>query len=305
MSLTRAVLWIMIGSLVLAAALGIATIILPTSWRIEEQVIVTLLVFGVYTIPAFGLAVSLQKNRYVPLMWSSLIALGLAVALWMLMLWGSFGWESERIIGTLAASLTTVGVFGAMLAVLSLLKITTRIGVAARSGTLLATGLAGLMLIIGLIFEPHNEVYVQSMAVLFVLAACGTLVTPMLALIEMLKARTGHGSVPSRVVVKVCCPRCGLSQMLKAGEARCGDCNLRIAIEIEEPRCTCGYLLYKLQGITCPECGRELPASERWATHEQSHQDGVDAVAQPVGNTVDPPSEAPSAPAGPEADRAS
>ena len=37
-----------------------------------------------------------------------------------------------------------------------------------------------------------------------------------------------------------------------------------MTIEFEEPRCDCGYLLYRLVGDTCPECGRAVPLSSRW-----------------------------------------
>ena len=52
------------------------------------------------------------------------------------------------------------------------------------------------------------------------------------------------------------------------GHAKCGSCGLRIRITVEEPRCSCGYLLYRLEGDTCPECGREIPEQDRWAAVE-------------------------------------
>jgi rRNA maturation protein Nop10 len=36
-------------------------------------------------------------------------------------------------------------------------------------------------------------------------------------------------------------------------------------VEVEEPRCACGYLLYQLAGDTCPECGRAVAAEDRWS----------------------------------------
>ena len=35
-------------------------------------------------------------------------------------------------------------------------------------------------------------------------------------------------------------------------------------IEIEEPRCACGYLLYRLEGDSCPECGAMVTAGVSW-----------------------------------------
>ena len=49
------------------------------------------------------------------------------------------------------------------------------------------------------------------------------------------------------------------------GPARCAECGLHITISVEEPRCTCGYLLYHLESDQCPECGRTIDEADRWA----------------------------------------
>ena len=47
---------------------------------------------------------------------------------------------------------------------------------------------------------------------------------------------------------------------MTTGLSRCRECGLALTIEVEEPRCVCGYLLYNLAGTSCPECGREVTA---------------------------------------------
>jgi hypothetical protein len=63
-----------------------------------------------------------------------------------------------------------------------------------------------------------------------------------------------------------CCPRCGHQQSFANGRGACRRCGLHVWIDIHEPRCACGYLLYDLPSDTCPECGRKrqperLPAA--------------------------------------------
>ncbi|MCH7602227.1 MAG: hypothetical protein IIB54_05635, partial [Planctomycetes bacterium] len=53
------------------------------------------------------------------------------------------------------------------------------------------------------------------------------------------------------------CPQCQQWLEAPSGPARCDGCGLRLIIEITEPRCPCGYLLYELKGNVCPECGRD------------------------------------------------
>lgn len=65
-------------------------------------------------------------------------------------------------------------------------------------------------------------------------------------------------SLPTRVELEIECPRCRHEQALATGLARCARCGLAMQIDVEEPRCACGYVLYRLSGETCPECGREV-----------------------------------------------
>jgi len=94
-------------------------------------------------------------------------------------------------------------------------------------------------------------------------------------------------TIPWRLSMQATCPRCGLAQALAvdggAEGSRCGRCRLRILVEIDEPRCACGYVLYKLSGDACPECGRPVPEEDRWMSH------AVDSMA---AGTVDRPSSA-------------
>lgn len=64
-------------------------------------------------------------------------------------------------------------------------------------------------------------------------------------------------TIPKRVKMKMTCPQCQQWLEAPSGPVSCEDCGLRMVIEIKEPRCDCGYLLYELQGNVCPECGRD------------------------------------------------
>ena len=76
--------------------------------------------------------------------------------------------------------------------------------------------------------------------------------------------RRGLGLETTGPAMTLTCPRCGHTQTLCAGRARCDQCRLIIRFEIAEPRCVCGFALYRLTGEQCPECGKEIPPEERW-----------------------------------------
>jgi len=66
-------------------------------------------------------------------------------------------------------------------------------------------------------------------------------------------------SIEKGTTLRFTCPHCEAEQVLPSGVVRCRHCRRSLLIELEEPRCECGYLLFKLVGNTCPECGRVSP----------------------------------------------
>lgn len=80
--------------------------------------------------------------------------------------------------------------------------------------------------------------------------------------------RRRHGridaSLPRRVMLEMECPHCGEVLVAPMGDYRCPACRAVMEIEIEEPRCECGYLIYEHTSANCPECGREIPEEDRW-----------------------------------------
>ena len=112
--------------------------------------------------------------------------------------------------------------------------------------------------------EQHIDEW-RVLGVLGILAACGTVVTPILWKVQAVRRAESAETIPAKITVSLTCPRCAAGQQLITGPTKCRQCGLRITIAVEEPRCACGYLLYRLQSNRCPECGREIPEADRWA----------------------------------------
>jgi len=91
----------------------------------------------------------------------------------------------------------------------------------------------------------------------------GTIVVPIAAFSQANRAQQTEEALAARVRLNLACPNCGHRQSLPAGAARCAKCRAGIFIELEEPRCECGYLLYRLIGDSCPECGRTIHSANR------------------------------------------
>lgn len=82
--------------------------------------------------------------------------------------------------------------------------------------------------------------------------------------------------LPDRALATLQCPRCEQWLQMRSGFIACPSCALAIRFEFNEPRCRCGYPLHRLSGSRCPECGREVPAKERWGRASRS---GVSALS--------------------------
>ena len=80
---------------------------------------------------------------------------------------------------------------------------------------------------------------------------------------------TGKTTVGQQLAEQTGMPLVDMDAMIeqRAGKkARCGACGVGIQVLVEEPRCSCGYLLYDFAGEKCPECGLAIPDRWRWNT---------------------------------------
>lgn len=267
MRLKTTILWTMISSLSAAALLGIIAIILPDLVGSDEEVLITTLLLGLYSLPALACSVVIGRGRLRIVMWVGVAAAPLAWMVWLPQIWAnpwSWGRGWDELLVKTGFSLTFLALWAAHLGLLSMLRLNRASFHWTRLGTL---ALAALMVVIGtpaLWAEYDEDLFNRLLAVLAILVGCGTLVTPILALLEVMQRKASHESIPMDVRVELKCPRCGAEQELQAGGARCSGCGLRIDVRIEEPRCACGYLLYHLSADQCPECGRPVTAEQAW-----------------------------------------
>ncbi len=107
-------------------------------------------------------------------------------------------------------------------------------------------------------------------AIAGLIALASHLASAILASIEKEKIAKLPETFSERMKVSMNCPRCGDLIQSPLGHSVCSHCKLAIHIECDEPRCECGYLLHKLNGVICPECGKDVPEKLRWKSAQQS-----------------------------------
>ena len=269
----------MIISLSLAAALGIWALLLPGFGRSQERILITSLVFGAYSVLALACASAMEKRLRLKgrtvAMWIGIAASAFALLLWLSVVWevaqwfgsrwgGQMYFRSEETVAKVAGTATVAAACAAHAGLLSMLPLRRSAFAAVRIATIVCAIVLGILGTAVMWSENLDNTFERIIGVMAILAACGTVVTPILARIEHL--RPAPETLPSRIEVRVFCPRCGSAQQIVANrDGGCASCGLRLRIEVEEPRCECGYLLYNLTGNQCPECGEAIPSAERWA----------------------------------------
>lgn len=263
-------MWTGMAAAVIALALWLVAIWVPAAlpnwdaplWRAG----------WVFTIAAcwgvFAAVVALRASDRPAIRAMQRLALALATVLAlfaMSVVWtNADSWWIARLFATLALLLGWTAWTTALMA----LRIDRAAFAPVRSATLAVVAIETLVLI-GLSWQPRwliGDWEVRIIGVLTILAAGGTIVALVLSVLDRQARRSGGESMPrsGRMRLEIVCPRCGSPQQLAAGPSRCSACGLKFTVEVEEPRCECGFLLYQLTGERCPDCGREIPAESRW-----------------------------------------
>jgi hypothetical protein len=127
-------------------------------------------------------------------------------------------------------------------------------------GIWLIAGLASLLLFMWSVWWQSRWIALAVVAALATLGAAASGLALVACTARLRAWARTRETLPRTLHLTLTCPACGLEQSLPQGPVRCGRCDCAMVIAIEEPRCACGYLLYRLQGDQCPECGRPAAA---------------------------------------------
>lgn len=276
MQLRRTFLWTMIISLSLAALLGVLTLLL---WRgMSETILASTALFAAFSLVAICCAIVIEQKRLRALMWIGLVASAAALPAWLIFVWfrRPMSSSAEWAVINTGGALTVIGTWCAYYGLITALPLIHPWAKAVKWTAIISTSIVGLFIFMVCVAQELMEDCVvdvlgedltfRLLGVVGIVAACGTVVAPILWKVQRLRQAASAESIPSQVRVQVTCPRCGTAQALPVGPSHCAHCSLRITVKVEEPRCVCGYLLYRLKGEKCPECGRPIPAKMRWTT---------------------------------------
>lgn len=270
MRLKMTFLWVFICSLGLTAATGVYALFAPQG-SMSGEILATTALMGAYGFVTLMAAIVLERRRFVPLMWFDIAAASVCALCMLVVIWTRFSSDQDLIARTAIVS-AILAAWSTHLGLICLPALRRGVGRAARALTAACAGLLALILIAFTVNSDMASWFEQSTLFqsltgsLAVVACAGSIAIPVLRRLESLQ-RTGDEdhALAARPEIFLTCPRCGAAQTVRAGKSRCAQCRLGFTIEVEEPRCPCGYLLYGVPGDKCPECGAPIAAEKRWA----------------------------------------
>ncbi len=264
MQLKRTFLLGVIGSLSLAALIGIWTFLFGNFGDLEWKILFTTMTAALFSLTALGAAVVFERGRWRAAMVVTFILSGLGLLVYLLMIWfephwnwpwWKFAWKVMWWLAIWSIALPHAGLLS-----LATLKGFFRWVRRAAIGAVFTLALSVTWVVL---FESvlDEDIWIRIIGVFGILSALGTITVPILAKVTGIDKEAGVES--TAMEIKITCPRCTLEQTVASGHSRCVGCKLKFEINIEEPRCPqCDYLLHKLTEPVCPECGQQLGDDE-------------------------------------------
>jgi len=260
-------LGVFLGCIVVAMGAGMVAILLP-SGSVDESVMITIMIVGFYALGGLIIVgIGGKMRRTFRLCVSGLAA---SMVIYLIAVWfeRSLGWRWEQFVWRSGTIALIVGIGFAHRLLVCPLRAPNLAGVISKRSALISGAVLSGALIIGLVndgFGSWDELVVRIIGVTALVAAGSTVAAGALAIFGPKPGDDEPGLLADSMPVSMTCPRCQSPVEVRSNkEARCQSCRLKIRIEVEEPRCTCGYLLYELKSDVCPECGKAIDPQDRW-----------------------------------------
>lgn len=217
-------------------------------------------------------AIIMHQGRLAPLMLLSMIAAAGAARLWWPVIWKDLDWPLEMLYVRFAGMLTVFAIvcmhsgFLAALPGRGVMALGMKLVLAAAAW---GTSLLAIATIFDDMMVSNAMGFLAAYMMTFgsVFTVLGTIFVPVVLLTMKRRETARRESLGERIEIELCCPKCLAEQTACTGPTRCVSCGTLMSIELEEPRCDCGYSLFRLYADICPECGSKIPADKKWGDH--------------------------------------
>jgi hypothetical protein len=254
--LRKLFLWIVLGSLAMAATMGVHAIWFGGN----DRWLGTMLTVALFSNLALAAAAIQEKRVWVRPMYGAIGLCVIGVPMFVIRIWAGWDYPFGNEYGKWMVILV-IWTFALLVAgYLATINSGNWVGVLRRIVQVCVFALA-VMMTAGVLDQFRGEDLGRFTAVTAIITGLGIVAVPVLNRVHGIDKKARSETSPLEMTIV--CPRCLRQQVVAAGPSRCTGCRLKFTIEIEEPRCPkCDYLLYHLTTPRCPECGELLGEAE-------------------------------------------
>lgn len=267
MSQRQLVLLVFLVFVGLSMVAGAIAVLFPRT-RMSDEILISLILIGLY---ALGVMLVMTFGRRMPwTRWGCALGLIVSLVFFLIGIWfeRAMGWRWENTIYLSGAIALTIGSGLAHRLFIWPIKPRQFGGVILKWAAIVLAAITTGVVLYGFINEGFGywgRIHIRIVGISSLLTAGTTIATVAIAIFGAKPGEDEPGLLDASPKVSITCPRCQSGIEARSNrESRCPSCRLKIRIEVEEPRCRCGYLLYELESDTCPECGKAVATDDRW-----------------------------------------
>lgn len=265
----KALLWVFLTCIAIAMIVGVAAILLPRRF-VNDELMATIMLSGVYSFGGMIMVVISRKMKWTSRAGSIAFAISYIVFLTVIWFERSLNGDYEELVYKTGFISLIIGIVAAHRLLIVPLRMGNSSGYICKHGSLIMSGLTAALFIFILLtkgFWGWNDEHRKIIWVGMLISAGTSIAAGAIAMFGPKPGDDEPGLLEGSIDIALVCPRCEKQIRTKSNhETRCENCRLKIRVEVEEPRCRCGYLLYQLESDTCPECGNSINPKDRWVT---------------------------------------
>jgi hypothetical protein len=226
-SVKHLLLHLFIGTLVLAALVGIYVLLFGTFGKTEEKILLTTLSISYFSVTSLACAAAFEKRRYLLLSIPGLVVSIAGFAIFLPSLWA--GWLDHDPIARITAILAVFSFSFAQACLLSLVSLERRAAWVYYAAVAAILALAAIISV--MILRDQGDWLLRLAGTVGIVDGCLSLCIPVLhRLGSKLDVPMMAGEFKQ---IELVCPRCGQRGSYPIGAIRCRHCSLAMEVRIE------------------------------------------------------------------------
>ena len=267
-------------SIGIVALIGIMMLLIP-GFDDAEEILISCLIAAAFNLLAAMQSLFYFRGRLKYMAITGLVSAGISAACLLILVWAWRVVPNEAIIRAAGFTAIVAG-WTTLSGMILIIPLRAKWTIWTQRSLIVLAGIPALLGLWGTVDDNSierairvtvgDEYFARLMGVDTILFSAGLICIVVIAIIERRHGLHERESIDRRIHVAINCPRCNSEQNIPTGHAKCSQCGLNISVEVDEPRCACGYLLHELRSRTCPECGREVPKGDQWPWNDQSEE---------------------------------